>query len=78
MGSMGNQNTSYRFIAITLGLILFAGTISGSAPIVFADDSEDKLKIFKELKAKAQKQKRAKNVMKIKNIMVFVIKKIPK
>jgi len=41
----------YQIIAITLGLILFAGSISGSASIAFADDDDkkEKLKKLKEL-----------------------------
>jgi len=39
-------------IAITIGLILFAGSISGSAPIVFADQDEDRKEKLKKLIAK--------------------------
>jgi len=52
---MGNQKTSYQLIAITIGLILFAGSFSGSASIAFADDVN-----FGEIKAKAQKAKKDK------------------
>jgi len=41
----------YQLIAITIGLILFAGSISGSASIAFADenDKKEELKKFREL-----------------------------
>ena len=42
----------YQLIAITIGLILFAGSISGSAPIVFADQDEDRKEKLKQLIAK--------------------------
>ncbi len=42
----------YQLIAITIGLILFAGSISGSAPIVFADQDEDRKEKLKKLIAK--------------------------
>jgi len=34
----------YQLIAITIGLILFAGSISGSASIAYADDDDKKEK----------------------------------
>jgi len=40
----------YQLIAITLGLILFAGSISGSASIAFADSHDDSNKKFEKLK----------------------------
>lgn len=42
--------TSYQLIAVTTGIILLGGTIFGSAPMVFADHSDD-------LKAKLAKLK---------------------
>jgi len=46
--------THYRLIAITLGLVLLAGTIFGSAPTVFADDHDDRKKRLIELIAKVR------------------------
>jgi len=56
---MGNQKTSYQLIATTIGLILFAGSISGSASIAFADD-DDSNDAFDKIKKKAQKAKKEK------------------
>jgi len=47
--------TNYQLIAITIGLILFAGSFSGSASIAFADDVN-----FGEVKDKAKKAKKDK------------------
>jgi len=52
---MGNQKTSYQLIAITIGLILFSGSISGTMPVVFADHVD-----FGEVKDKAKKAKKEK------------------
>jgi len=53
--TMGNQKTSYQLIAITIGLILFSGSISGTMPVVFAEHVD-----FGEIKAKAGKAKKEK------------------
>jgi len=53
---MGNQKTSYQLIAITIGLVLFSGSISGTMPVVFADHVD-----FAELKDKAKKAKKGKD-----------------
>ncbi len=45
-----NQEISYKLIAITIGLILFSGSISGTMPVVFADHVD-----LGELKAQAGK-----------------------
>jgi len=47
--------TNYQLIAITIGLILFAGSFSGSASIAFADHVD-----FGEVKDKAKKAKKDK------------------
>ncbi len=38
---MVNQRANYQLTAITLGMILFGGTILGSTPFAFADDDDD-------------------------------------
>ena len=55
------QKTNYQIIAITTGLILLGGTIFGSAPMVFADHSDDlkdKIKKLKDLIKKLKKEKK--------------------
>jgi len=47
--------TNYQLIAITIGMILFSGSISGSASIAFADDHD-----FDDIKKKAEKVKKEK------------------
>lgn len=39
----------YQLIAISLGLILFSGSISGSASVVYADKDDDRKEKFKKL-----------------------------
>jgi len=51
---LDKTGTHYRLIAITLGLVLLAGTIFGSAPTVFADDDDDRKKRLTELIAKVR------------------------
>jgi len=50
-----SSGTHYQLIAVTLGLILFAGSISGSASIAFADDDDKEKK--KELRDKINQLK---------------------
>jgi len=55
------QKKSYQMIAITTGIILLGGTIFGSAPMVFADHSDDlknKLAKLKDLIAKWKEKKK--------------------
>jgi len=47
--------TNYQLVAITIGMILFAGSFSGSASIAFADEHD-----FDEIKKKAEKAKKEK------------------
>ncbi len=54
--TMGNQKTSYQLIAITIGLILFSGSISGTMPVVFADHVD-----FDKVKDQAKKAKKGKD-----------------
>jgi len=49
-----SSGTHYQLVAITIGLVLLAGTIFGSAPTVFADDHDDRKKRLKELIAKVR------------------------
>ena len=49
-----SSGTHYQLIAITIGLVLLSGTIFGSAPIVFADDDDDRKKRLKQLIAKVR------------------------
>jgi len=69
--------TNYQLIAITIGFILFSGSISGSASIAFADDdgSNDD---FDKLKKKAQKAKKEKKCKDEKKYMSECDKKKPK
>jgi len=58
---MNTRKINYQMIAVTTGLILLGGTISGSAPMVFADHSDDlkdKLAKLKELIAKWKENKK--------------------
>jgi len=55
------QKINYQLIAITTGIILLSGTIAGSAPMVFADHSDDlknKLAKLKDLIEKWKKKKK--------------------
>ena len=58
---MNTQKTNYQIIAITTGLVLLGGTIFGSAPMVFADHSDDlknKLAKLKDLIKKWKEKKK--------------------
>jgi len=73
--SMGNQKISYQLIAITIGFILFAGSISGSASIAFADedDSKDDFKKLKKLAKEAKNPKKPKDPCKCKGVSELVL-----
>ena len=49
---MANQKLIFSIFAVTLGLILLGGTFTGSAPLAFADDDDDRKKRLKQLIAK--------------------------
>jgi len=49
--------TSYQLIAVTTGIILLGGAIFGSAPMVFADHSDDLKDKFAKLKELIKKWK---------------------
>jgi len=51
---LDKSGTHYQLIAITLGLVLLAGTIFGSAPTVFADADDDRKKRLEQLIAKVR------------------------
>ena len=58
---MSTQKINYQMIAITTGMILLGGTIFGSAPMVFADHSDDlknKLAKLKDLIKKWKEKKK--------------------
>jgi len=49
---MGNQRLIFSIFATTLGLMLLGGAFTGSAPIAFADDDDDRKKRLIELISK--------------------------
>ncbi len=49
---MTNQKLIFSIFAVTLGMILLGGTFTGSAPLAFADDDDDRKKRLNQLIAK--------------------------
>ena len=72
------QKKNYQMIAITTGLILLGGTIFGSAPMVFADHSDDLKDKLAKLKDLIQKWKDKKKCPEKKKYNEICDKKKPK